>query len=234
MGNRLVAEAIGTFWIVFAGCGSALLAGGVPQLGIGVFGIAFAFGLSVVTMVYAVGHISGAHLNPAVSVGLMLSKRFPASEVPAYIGAQVIGAILGAGVLYLIASGRAGFVPGGFASNGYGEHSPGGYSLLAGFCAEVVFTGMFMFIILGVTDSRAPQGFAPLTIGLAVALINWAGIPVTNLSINPARSAGTAVFADGWALQQLWLFWVAPILGAAIAGVIYPLIAGSPPSPAKR
>jgi aquaporin Z len=234
MGNRLVAEAIGTFWIVFAGCGSALLAGGVPQLGIGVFGIAFAFGLSVVTMVYAVGHISGAHLNPAVSVGLMLSKRFPASEVPAYIGAQVIGAILGAGVLYLIASGRAGFVPGGFASNGYGEHSPGGYSLLAGFCAEVVFTGMFMFIILGVTDSRAPQGFAPLTIGLAVALINWAGIPVTNLSINPARSAGTAVFSDGWALQQLWLFWVAPILGAAIAGVVYPLLAGSPPSPAKR
>ena len=234
MANRLVAEAIGTFWIVFAGCGSALLAGGVPQLGIGVFGIAFAFGLSVVTMVYAVGHISGAHLNPAVSIGLMVSKRFPASEVPAYIGAQVIGAILGAGVLYLIASGRAGFVPGGFASNGYGEHSPGGYSLLAGFCAEVVFTGMFMFIILGVTDSRAPQGFAPLTIGLAVALINWAGIPVTNLSINPARSAGTAVFADGWALQQLWLFWVAPILGAAIAGVVYPVIAGSPPSPAKR
>jgi aquaporin Z len=234
MGNRLVAEAIGTFWIVFAGCGSALLAGGVPQLGIGVFGIAFAFGLSVVTMVYAVGHISGAHLNPAVSIGLMVSKRFPASEVPAYIGAQVIGAILGAGVLYLIASGRAGFVPGGFASNGYGEHSPGGYSLLAGFCAEVVFTGMFMFIILGVTDSRAPQGFAPLTIGLAVALINWAGIPVTNLSINPARSAGTAVFADGWALQQLWLFWVAPILGAAIAGVVYPFIAGSLPSPAKR
>ena len=234
MANRLVAEAIGTFWIVFAGCGSALLAGGVPQLGIGVFGIAFAFGLSVVTMVYAVGHISGAHLNPAVSVGLMLSKRFPASEVPAYIGAQVIGAILGAGVLYLIASGRAGFVPGGFASNGYGEHSPGGYSLLAGFCAEVVFTGMFMFIILGVTDSRAPQGFAPLTIGLAVALINWAGIPVTNLSINPARSAGTAVFADGWALQQLWLFWVAPILGAAIAGVVYPLMAGQPPSSPKR
>jgi aquaporin Z len=234
MVNRLVAEVIGTFWIVFAGCGSALLAGGVPQLGIGVFGIAFAFGLSVVTMVYAVGHISGGHLNPAVSVGLMLSKRFPAHEVPGYIAAQVVGAVLGAGVLYLIASGRAGFVPGGFASNGYGEHSPGGYSLLAGFCAEVVFTGMFMFIILGVTDSRAPQGFAPLTIGLAVALINWAGIPVTNLSINPARSTGTAIFADGWALQQLWLFWVAPTLGAAIAGVVYPLIAGSPPSPAKR
>ena len=234
MGNRLVAEAIGTFWIVFAGCGSALLAGGVPQLGIGVFGIAFAFGLSVVTMVYAVGHLSGGHLNPAVSVGLMLSKRFPAREVPGYIAAQVIGAILGAGVLYLIASGRAGFVPGGFASNGYGEHSPGGYSLLAGFCAEVVFTGMFMFIILGVTDSRAPQGFAPLTIGLAVALINWAGIPVTNLSINPARSTGTALFADGWALQQLWLFWVAPILGGAIAGVVYPFIAGQPPPSPKR
>ena len=233
MANRLAAEAIGTFWIVFAGCGSALLAGGVPQLGIGVFGIAFAFGLSVVTMVYAVGHISGGHLNPAVSIGLMLSKRFPAHEVPGYIAAQVIGAILGAGVLYLIASGRAGFVPGGFASNGYGEHSPGGYSLLAGFCAEVVFTGMFMFIILGVTDSRAPQGFAPLTIGLAVALINWAGIPVTNLSINPARSAGTAVFADAWALQQLWLFWVAPILGAALAGVVYPVLAGSPPSPKR-
>jgi aquaporin Z len=233
MANRLVAEAIGTFWIVFAGCGSALLAGGVPQLGIGVFGIAFAFGLSVVTAVYAVGHISGGHLNPAVSIGLMLSKRFPASEVPGYIAAQVIGAILGAGVLYLIASGRAGFVPGGFASNGYGEHSPAGYSLLAGFCAEVVFTGLFMFIILGATDSRAPQGFAPLTIGLAVALINWAGIPVTNLSINPARSAGTAVFADAWALQQLWLFWVAPILGAAIAGVVYPVIAGSPPSPKR-
>ena len=233
MANRLAADAIGTFWIVFAGCGSALLAGGVPQLGIGLFGIAFAFGLSVVTMVYAVGHISGGHLNPAVSIGLMLSKRFPAHEVPGYIAAQVIGAILGAGVLYLIASGRAGFVPGGFASNGYGEHSPGGYSLLAGFCAEVVFTGMFMFIILGVTDSRAPQGFAPLTIGLAVALINWAGIPVTNLSINPARSAGTAVFADAWALQQLWLFWVAPILGAALAGVVYPVLAGSPPSPKR-
>ncbi len=234
MANRLAAEAIGTFWIVFAGCGSAVLGAAFPQLGIGVFGIAFAFGLSVVTMVYAVGHISGGHLNPAVSVGLMLSKRFPASEVPGYIAAQVIGAILGAGVLYLIASGRAGFVPGGFASNGYGEHSPGGYSLLAGFCAEVVFTGMFMFIILGVTDSRAPQGFAPLTIGLAVALINWAGIPVTNLSINPARSTGSAIFADGWALQQLWLFWVAPILGGAIAGVVYPLIAGSPASSPKR
>lgn len=226
MGQRLVAEALGTFWIVFAGCGAALLSAGLPQLGIGVFGIAFAFGLAVVTAVYAVGHISGGHLNPAVSIGLMLSKRFPASEVPGYIAAQVIGAILGGGLLYLIASGRAGFVAGGFASNGYGEHSPAGYSLLAGFCAEVVFGFIFLFIILGATDSRAPQGFAPLTIGLAVALINWAGIPVTNLSLNPARSTGTAVFADAWALQQLWLFWVAPILGGAVAGLLYPLMAG--------
>ena len=226
MGQRLVAEALGTFWIVFAGCGAALLSAGLPQLGIGVFGIAFAFGLAVVTAVYAVGHISGGHLNPAVSIGLMLSKRFPASEVPGYIAAQVIGAILGGGLLYLIASGRAGFVAGGFASNGYGEHSPAGYSLLAGFWAEVVFGFIFLFIILGATDSRAPQGFAPLTIGLAVALINWAGIPVTNLSLNPARSTGTAVFADAWALQQLWLFWVAPILGGAVAGLLYPLMAG--------
>ena len=200
MANRLVAEAIGTFWLVFAGCGSALLSAGLPQLGIGVFGIAFAFGVAVVTMVYAFGHISGCHINPAVTVGLMLSKRFPAHEVPGYIAAQVIGGILGAGVLYLIATGRAGFVPGGFASNGYGDHSPGGYSLLAGFCAETVFAFFFLLIILGATDSRAPQGFAPLAIGLAVALINWAGIPVTNLSLNPARSTATAVFADGWAL----------------------------------
>ena len=188
MANRLAAEAIGTFWLVFAGCGSALLSAGLPQLGIGVFGIAFAFGVAVVTMVYAFGHISGCHINPAVTVGLMLSKRFPAHEVPGYIAAQVIGGILGAGVLYLIATGRAGFVPGGFASNGYGDHSPGGYSLLAGFCAETVFAFFFLLIILGATDSRAPQGFAPLAIGLAVALINWAGIPVTNLSLNPARS----------------------------------------------
>jgi aquaporin Z len=226
MGQRLVAEALGTFWIVFAGCGAALLSAGLPQLGIGVFGIAFAFGLAVVTAIYAVGHISGGHLNPAVSIGLMLGKRFPAREVPGYIAAQVIGAIVGGGVLYLIASGRADFVAGGFASNGYGEHSPAGYSLLAGFCAEVVFAFMFLVIILGSTDGRAPQGFAPLTIGLAVALINWAGIPVTNLSLNPARSAGTAVFADAWALQQLWLFWVAPILGGGLAGLVYPLMAG--------
>jgi aquaporin Z len=234
MANRLAAEAIGTFWLVFAGCGSALLSASIPQLGIGVFGIAFAFGLTVVTMAYAIGHISGCHINPAVTVGLMLSKRFPAPEVPGYIAAQVIGGILGAGVLYLIATGRAGFVPGGFASNGYGDHSPGGYSLLAGFCAETVFAFFFLLIILGATDSRVPQGFAPLAIGLAVALINMAGIPVTNLSLNPARSTGSAVFADGWALQQLWLFWVAPILGGAIGGVVYPLIAGNPASSPKR
>ena len=228
MVNRLVAEAIGTFWIVFAGCGAAVLGAAFPQLGIGVYGVSMAFGLSVLTMLYAIGHVSGGHLNPAVSIGLMLSKRFPASEVPGYIAAQVVGAILGAGVLYLIASGRTGFVPGGFASNGYGEHSPGGYSLLAGFCVEAVLTFMFLLIILGATDSRAPQGFAPLAIGLAVTLINLVGIPVTNNSLNPARSTGTAVFADGWALAQLWLFWVAPILGGALAGVVYPFIAGNP------
>ena len=231
MVNRLAAEAIGTFWIVFAGCGAAVLGAAFPQLGIGVYGVSMAFGLSVVTMLYAIGHVSGGHLNPAVSIGLMLSKRFPASEVPGYIVAQVVGAILGAGVLYLIASGRTGFVPGGFASNGYGEHSPGGYSLLAGFCAEAVLSFMFLVIILGATDSRALQGFAPLAIGLAVTLINLVGIPVTNNSLNPARSTGTAVFAEGWALAQLWLFWVAPILGGALAGVVYPLIAGHPKKP---
>ena len=229
--NRLLAEAIGTFWIVFAGCGSAVLGAAFPQLGIGVYGVSMAFGLTVVTMLYAIGHVSGGHLNPAVSVGLMIAKRFPASEVPGYIAAQVVGAILGAGVLYLIASGRVGFVPGGFASNGYGEHSPGGYSLLAGFCSEAVLTFMFLLIILGATDSRAPQGFAPLAIGLAVTLINLVGIPVTNNSLNPARSTGTAVFADGWALAQLWLFWVAPILGAGVAGVVYPFLAGHPKKP---
>ena len=232
--QRLAAEALGTFWIVFAGCGSAVLSREYPQLGIGVFGVSFAFGLTVVTMVYALGHVSGAHLNPAVSVGLMIGKRFPAREVPGYIAAQVIGGILGAGVLYLIASGKAGVDPLGWVSNGYGEHSPGGYSLLAGFCAEAVLAFFFLLIILGATDSRAPQGFAPLAIGLAVALINLVGIPVTKLSLNPARSTGTAVFADWWALQQLWLFWVAPILGGAVAGVVYPVVASSPASSPKR
>ena len=226
--NRLAAEAIGTFWLVFGGCGSAVLAAAFPQVGIGLLGVSFAFGLTVLTMAYAIGHVSGCHLNPAVSVGLMVGKRFPASDLPGYIGAQVVGAILGAGVLYLIASGKAGFDLGGFASNGYGEHSPGGYSLMAALLAEVVLTFMFLFIILGATDSRAPQGFAPIAIGLSLTLIHLVGIPITNLSVNPARSTGPALFVGGWALGQLWLFWIAPIIGAALAGVVYPLVAGSP------
>jgi aquaporin Z len=223
----LMAEAIGTFWLVFGGCGSAVLAAAFPQVGIGLLGVSFAFGLTVLTMAYAIGHISGCHLNPAVSVGLMVGKRFPASDLPGYIIAQVLGAIVGAGTLYLIASGKAGFELGGFASNGYGEHSPGSYSLMAAFIAEVVLTFMFLIIILGATDSRAPQGFAPIAIGLGLTLIHLIGIPVTNLSVNPARSTGPAIFVGGWALAQLWLFWVAPIVGAALAGVVYPIVAGS-------
>lgn len=225
--NRLMAEAIGTFWLVLGGCGSAVLAAAFPQVGIGLLGVSFAFGLTVLTMAYAIGHISGCHLNPAVSVGLMVGKRFPASDLPGYIVAQVLGAIIGAGTLYLIASGKAGFELGGFASNGYGEHSPGSYSLMAAFIAEVVLTFMFLIIILGATDSRAPQGFAPIAIGLGLTLIHLIGIPVTNLSVNPARSTGPAIFVGGWALAQLWLFWVAPIVGAALAGVVYPIVAGS-------
>jgi aquaporin Z len=223
----LLAEGVGTFWLVFGGCGSAVLAAAFPQVGIGLLGVSFAFGLTVLTMAYAIGHISGCHLNPAVSVGLMVGKRFPASDLPGYIGAQVVGAILGAGVLYLIASGKAGFELGGFASNGYGEHSPGGYSLMAALLAEVVLTFMFLFIILGATDSRAPQGFAPIAIGLGLTLIHLIGIPITNLSVNPARSTGPAFFVGGWALGQLWLFWIAPMIGAALAGLVYPLVAGS-------
>lgn len=226
--NRLAAEAIGTFWLVFGGCGSAVLAAAFPQVGIGLLGVSLAFGLTVLTMAYAIGHISGCHLNPAVSVGLVVGKRFPASDLPGYIGAQVLGAVLGAGTLYLIASGKTGFDIGGFASNGYGEHSPGGYSLMAALLTEVVLTFMFLFIILGATDSRAPQGFAPIAIGLGLTLIHLIGIPITNLSVNPARSTGPALFVGGWAIGQLWLFWVAPIIGAALAGVVYPLIAGSP------
>ena len=225
--NRLAAEAIGTFWLVFGGCGSAVLAAAFPQVGIGLLGVSFAFGLTVLTMAYAIGHISGCHLNPAVSVGLVVGKRFPANDLPGYIGAQVLGAVLGAGTLYLIASGKTGFDLGGFASNGYGEHSPGGYSLMAALLTEVVLTFMFLFIILGATDSRAPQGFAPIAIGLGLTLIHLIGIPITNLSVNPARSTGPALFVGGWAIGQLWLFWVAPIIGAALAGVVYPLIAGS-------
>lgn len=222
IGKRAVAEFFGTFWLVFGGCGSAVLAAAFPGLGIGFAGVALAFGLTVLTMAYAVGHISGAHLNPAVSVGLMVGKRFPASELLPYVVAQVLGGIAGAGVLFVIASGKAGFsLSGGFASNGYAEHSPGGYSLLACLVAEVVLTFFFLMVILGSTDKRAPQGFAPIAIGLCLTLIHLIGIPVTNLSVNPARSTGPAVFVGGWALGQLWLFWVAPILGAAVAGVVY-------------
>lgn len=228
--NRLAAEAMGTFWLVFGGCGSAVLAASFPQVGIGLLGVSFAFGLTVLTMAYAIGHISGCHLNPAVSVGLVVGKRFPASDLPGYIGAQVVGAVLGAGTLYLIASGKPGFDLGGFASNGFAEHSPGGYSMLAALIAEVVLTFMFLMIILGTTDSRAPQGFAPIAIGLGLTLIHLIGIPITNLSVNPARSTGPALFVGGWAMAQLWLFWVAPIIGAALAGAVYPMIAGKPKS----
>jgi aquaporin Z len=227
LGKRSLAEFMGTFWLVFGGCGSAVLAAGFPALGIGFVGVAFAFGLTVLTMAYAIGHISGCHLNPAVSIGLATGKRFPVSELPAYISAQVVGAIAAAGVLYVIASGKAGFdLSGGFASNGYAAHSPGGYSMVACLVAEVVLTFMFLMIILGSTDRRAPQGFAPIAIGLGLTLIHLIGTPVTNLSVNPARSTGPAVFVGGWAVEQLWLFWLAPIIGAAIAGIAYPALFG--------
>lgn len=227
IGNKLAAECIGTFWLVFGGCGSAVLAAAFPNVGIGLLGVSLAFGLTVLTMAYAIGHISGCHLNPAVSFGLWAGKRFPASDLLPYIIAQVVGGIIGAGILYLIASGKAGFdIAGGLASNGFGDHSPGKYTLLSGFVAEVVLTFMFLIIILGATDRRAPQGFAPIAIGLGLTLIHLIGIPVTNLSVNPARSTGPAVFVGGWALQQLWLFWVAPIIGALLAGISYRGIAG--------
>jgi aquaporin Z len=227
IGNKMAAECLGTFWLVFGGCGSAVLAAAFPEVGIGLHGVALAFGLTVLTMAFAIGHISGCHLNPAVSVGLWAGKRFPASELLPYVIAQVAGAIIGAGVLYLIASGKAGFdIAGGLASNGYGEHSPGKYSLLSGFVAEVVLTFMFLVIILGATDKRAPQGFAPIAIGLGLTLIHLIGIPVTNVSVNPARSTGPAIFVGGWALQQLWLFWVAPIIGALLGAVVYRGTAG--------
>ena len=219
------AEFFGTFWLTFGGCGSAVLAAGVADVGIGWLGVSFAFGLTVLTMAYAIGHISGCHLNPAVSVGLLVGKRFSGAELVPYVVSQVAGAIAGAAVLYFIASGAEGFsLDGGFASNGYGEHSPGGYSMAAGFVAEVVLTFFFLMIILGATDGRAPAGFAPIAIGLGLTLIHLIGIPVTNLSVNPARSTGPAVFVGGWALQQLWLFWVAPIVGAALAGFVYPTL----------
>ena len=212
---------------MLGGCGSAVLAAGFPGLGIGFHGVALAFGLTVLTMAYTIGHVSGCHLNPAVSIGLCVGRRFPVAEVVPYIIAQVAGGIAGAGVLYLIASGKPGFdLSGGLASNGYGAHSPGGYALAAGFVAEVIMTLMFLVIILGATDARAPKGFAPLAIGLGLTLIHLISIPVTNTSVNPARSTGPAVFVGSWALAQLWLFWVAPIIGAALGGVIYPLFAG--------
>ena len=237
MKNKLLAEFFGTFWLTFGGCGSAVLAakflttqGSTPiNLGVGLVGVALAFGLTVLTMAYAIGHISGCHLNPAVSLGLFVGGRFKGAELPGYVIAQVLGAVAGAAALYLIASGQPGFsLAGGFASNGYGEHSPGGYSMVAGLVAEVVLTFFFLLIILGATDSRAPQGFAPIAIGLGLTLIHLIGIPVTNLSVNPARSTGPAVFVGGWALQQLWLFWIAPLIGAALAGIVYPLMAGKP------
>ena len=222
MPRKLFAEFIGTFWLVFGGCGSAVLAAAFPDLGIGFVGVAFAFGLTVLTMAYAVGGISGGHFNPAVSVGLAAAGRFPASNLPGYIIAQVVGAVVAAAVLYLIASGKAGWVPGGFASNGYGEHSPGGYSMLSAFIAEALLTFMFLWIILGSTHGRVPTGFAPISIGLCLTLIHLISIPLTNTSVNPARSTGPALFAEGgWALGQLWLFWIAPIVGAAIAGVAW-------------
>jgi aquaporin Z len=242
LSRRLTAELMGTFWLVLGGCGSAVLAAAFPDVGIGLLGVSLAFGLTVLTMAYAVGHISGCHLNPAVSLGLWAGRRFPAKDLLPYIAAQVVGGILGAAVLYLIASGKAGFdLSGGFASNGYAEHSPGGYSLVAALVAEIVLTFMFLIIILGATDGRAPHGFAPIAIGLGLTLIHLIGIPVTNLSVNPARSTGPAVFVGGWALAQLWLFWVAPIIGACLAGFTYSWLAretGEPvvgePEPATR
>ena len=223
--NKLLAEFFGTFWLVLGGCGSAVLAATFPDVGIGLLGVSLAFGLTVLTMAYAIGHISGCHLNPAVSIGLWAGGRFPANQLPTYIVAQVIGAVVAGGVLYVIASGQAGFdVAAGFASNGYGEHSPGGYSMLAALVTEVVMTMMFLLIILGATDKRAPEGFAPIAIGLGLTLIHLISIPVTNPSVNPARSTGVALFVGDWAVSQLWLFWVAPIIGGVLGAAIYRLV----------
>lgn len=220
--KRLFAEMLGTAWLVLGGCGSAVLAAAFPDVGIGLLGVSLAFGLTVVTMAYAIGHVSGCHLNPAVTVGLYCGGRFPAGEVLPYIAAQVVGGVLGAGALYLIATGNPDFsLAGGFASNGYGEHSPGGYSMTAALIAEVVMTFAFLFVIMGATHGKAPAGFAPLAIGLCLVLIHLISIPVTNTSVNPARSTGPALFVGGWALQQLWLFWIAPVLGGALGGVTY-------------
>lgn len=230
MSKKLVAEFIGTFWLVLGGCGSAVLAAAFPEVGIGLLGVSLAFGLTVLTMAYALGHISGCHLNPAVSLGLWMGGRFPTKDLLPYIVAQVMGGLVGGGVLYLIASGQAGFdVTGGFAANGYGVHSPGGYSLVAALVTEIVMTMMFLLIILGAIDKRAPQGFAPLAIGLGLTLIHLISIPVTNTSVNPARSTGVALFVGDWAVSQLWLFWVAPIVGALLGGLLYRFLEDEPP-----
>ena len=227
--RKYLAEAIGTFWLTFAGCGSAIISGRFPEFGIGILGVSLAFGLTVLTMAYSICHISGCHLNPAVTLGLAAGGRFPTKDIGPYIAAQVIGAVVGATVLYLIASGAPGFdLAKGFAANGYGEHSPGKYGLMAGLLAEVVLTMMFLFIIMGATHGKAPAGFAPIAIGLGLTLTNLVGIPITNASINPARSTGPALFAGGWALAQLWLFWVAPLIGGAIGGVLYRWLSGEP------
>ena len=227
LSKRLAAEFLGTFWLVLGGCGSAVLAAAFPNVGIGLLGVALAFGLTVLTMAFAIGHISGCHLNPAVSFGLVVGGRFKAAELLPYIIVQVLGAILAAALLYFIASGKAGFdLSGGLASNGYAEHSPGGYSLASALVTEVVMTFMFLIVILGATDARAPQGFAPLAIGLCLTLIHLISIPVTNTSVNPARSTGPALIVGGWAIAQLWLFWVAPLIGAGLAGLVYRWLAG--------
>ena len=227
LSKRALAEFFGTFWLVFGGCGAAVLAAGFPALGIGFAGVALAFGLTVLTMAFAIGHISGCHLNPAISLGLVVGKRFPASELPHYVIAQVVGAIAASSVLYVIASGVPTFdVHASFALNGYADHSPGGYALLSCFVAEVVLTAFFLIVIMGATDARAPKGFAPIAIGLCLTLIHLVCIPVTNTSVNPARSTGPAIFAGGWALQQLWLFWVAPLIGGSLGGAIYRTLFG--------
>lgn len=228
MVNKLGAEFFGTFWLVLGGCGSAVLAAAFPHVGIGLLGVALAFGLTVLTMAFAIGHISGCHLNPAITCGLVAGGRFPAKDLVPYIIAQVLGAAIGAGVLYIIASGATGFdVTAGFASNGYGEHSPGGYSLASSLVCEIVMTFMFLFVIMGATDERAPKGFAPIAIGLCLTLIHLISIPVTNTSVNPARSTGVALFAGGWAIQQLWLFWAAPIIGGVLGGIVYRIVGNS-------
>ena len=230
MVRKMMAEGVGTFWLVLGGCGSAVLAAGFPEVGIGLLGVSLAFGLTVVTMAYAIGHVSGCHLNPAVSVGLWVGGRFSFTDLIPYIIAQVVGGILGGGVLYAIASGQIGFdVTAGFASNGYGDHSPGGYSLAAALVCEVVMTAIFLVVIMGATDDRAPKGFAPIAIGLCLTLIHLISIPVTNTSVNPARSSGVAIYVGDWALSQLWLFWLAPIAGAVIGALMYRVIASEKP-----